>query len=327
MIYGELRLNPNEFGDDLRILGFDVADEHEEDSNKDKESDFRKDTVLDDVVKDKESDVVKDNVQDVVLEQAVKECVGCCFWSSDCETLGDVHDCFVIFSPRMKHRWLLRFPVMICGVSGELAEEEESFDIDVYDTYTNLFSIKMHYAGRFTDCPNKQYVEGETCFVDMIDIGDFNIELVNIVLNCIGYEDDDDMVLHTSTTLKKFKSSRDEEGEGDSESEDGIDFVDEEHLLDEVEVNMKVLDFDSLESDQDDENAIVIVQKVIEKSDGPLTPAVTKLFNKIKEAASECTVDWNGSDLFQVKGIPCKHVIVAIHDMTDNGMDVGTPKD
>ncbi|GKC19522.1 hypothetical protein Tco_1021672, partial [Tanacetum coccineum] len=48
-------------------LGFDVADEHEEDSTKDKESDFRKDTVLDDVVKDKESDVVKDNVQDVVV--------------------------------------------------------------------------------------------------------------------------------------------------------------------------------------------------------------------------------------------------------------------
>ncbi|GKD78810.1 mutator type transposase [Tanacetum coccineum] len=96
---------------------------------------------------------------------------------------------------------------------------------------------------------------------------------------------------------------------------------------------------------------IVIVQKFIQKSDGPLTPAVTKLFNKIKEAASECTVDWNGSDLFQVKGpyqdqcvvnlnqktcscrkweisgIPCKHAIAVIHDMADNGMDVGTPED
>ncbi|GKA90524.1 mutator type transposase [Tanacetum coccineum] len=64
---------------------------------------------------------------------------------------------------------------------------------------------------------------------------------------------------------------------------------------------------------------IVIVQKIIQKSDGPLTPSVTKLFNKIKEAASECTVDWNG--------IPCKHAIAAIHDMADNGMDVGTPED
>ncbi|GKE64950.1 hypothetical protein Tco_1519111 [Tanacetum coccineum] len=72
---------------------------------------------------------------------------------------------------------------------------------------------------------------------------------------------------------------------------------------------------------------IVIVQKVIQKCDGPLTPVVTKLFNKIKEAASECTVDWNGLDPFQVKGIPCKHAIAAIHDMADNGMDVGTPED
>nr|GEZ77686.1 ribonuclease H-like domain-containing protein [Tanacetum cinerariifolium] len=46
---------------------------------------------------------------------------------------------------------------------------------------------------------------------------------------------------------------------------------------------------------------IVIVLKVIQKCDGPLTPAITKLFNKIKEASSECTVDWNGAGLFQVK--------------------------
>nr|GEV12418.1 hypothetical protein [Tanacetum cinerariifolium] len=38
------------------------------------------------------------------------------------------------------------------------------------------------------------------------------------------------------------------------------------------------------------------------KCDGPLTPLVTKLFNKIKQALTECTVDWNGSDLFQGKG-------------------------
>ncbi|GJW22464.1 mutator type transposase [Tanacetum coccineum] len=72
---------------------------------------------------------------------------------------------------------------------------------------------------------------------------------------------------------------------------------------------------------------IVIVQKVIQKCDGPLTPVVTKLFNKIKEASSECTVYWNVSNLFQVKGIPCKHAIAVIHDMADNDMDLGTPED
>ncbi|GJZ63927.1 hypothetical protein Tco_0620348 [Tanacetum coccineum] len=86
-----------------------------------------------------------------------------------------------------------------------------------------LFSIKCHYAERFIDAPNKKYVEGT--------------------------------------------SDEDEEGdsENDSEFEDGNsnanDIVDEEHLVDEVEVNMKddleVLEFDSLESDQEDvpENA------------------------------------------------------------------------
>nr|GEV97204.1 reverse transcriptase domain-containing protein [Tanacetum cinerariifolium] len=30
---------------------------------------------------------------------------------------------------------------------------------------------------------------------------------------------------------------------------------------------------------------------------------------------------------WEISGIPCKHAIAAIHDMIDNGMDVGTPKD
>ncbi|GJX50777.1 hypothetical protein Tco_0277622 [Tanacetum coccineum] len=36
---------------------------------------------------------------------------------------------------------------------------------------------------------------------------------------------------------------------------------------------------------------IVIVQKVIQKCDGPLTLVVTKLFNNIKEASTEYTID------------------------------------
>ncbi|GJS12088.1 hypothetical protein Tco_0368884 [Tanacetum coccineum] len=135
--------------------------------------------------------------------------------------------------------------------------EGESFDIDVYDTYSNLFSIKLHYGGRFMDSPNKQYVNGEICFVDKIM--DLYVELV-----------------------EKTESSSDEDGQSDNESEDANDFVDEEHLVDEVKVNMssfnfkldgeyetkfidpikphvnvtgddlEVLDFDSLKSDQDD---------------------------------------------------------------------------
>lgn len=96
---------------------------------------------------------------------------------------------------------------------------------------------------------------------------------------------------------------------------------------------------------------IVIVQGIIEKYDGPLTPAVAKVFEIIKENASGCIVDWNGADLYQVKGylqeqyvvnltqktcscrkweisgIPCKHAIAAIYDMADNGNEVGIHED
>ncbi|GJU71325.1 putative lipoxygenase 6, partial [Tanacetum coccineum] len=95
---------------------------------------------------------------------------------------------------------------------------------------------------------------------------------------------------------------------------------------------------------------IVVVQKVIEKSDGPLTPSVTKVFKKIKEASAKYIVDWNGDDLIQVKGpygdqcvvnlqqrvcscrkwevsgLPCKHAVAAIHNMAENGMNVGLPE-
>ena len=95
---------------------------------------------------------------------------------------------------------------------------------------------------------------------------------------------------------------------------------------------------------------IVLVQKVIAKSDGPLTPSVTKLFNKIKDAASKYIVEWNGANLFEVKGpwgdqcvvnleqrvcscrkweisgLPCKHAIAAIQNMGENGMTVGLPE-
>ena len=96
---------------------------------------------------------------------------------------------------------------------------------------------------------------------------------------------------------------------------------------------------------------IVIVQKVIEKSEGPLTPTITKLFRFTKEAAANYQVEWNGAELCEVKGawgeqcvvnlnervcscrkwevsgIPCRHVVAVIYDMANNDMDVGCPED
>ncbi|GJZ55607.1 mutator type transposase [Tanacetum coccineum] len=46
----------------------------------------------------------------------------------------------------------------------------------------------------------------------------------------------------------------------------------------------------------------VIVQQLISKSNGPLTPNATKIFNNIKKEAAQITVLWNGGDLYQATG-------------------------
>lgn len=46
---------------------------------------------------------------------------------------------------------------------------------------------------------------------------------------------------------------------------------------------------------------LVIVQKVIDKSPGPLTPTATKLLERNKREASQYVVLWNGEHDYQVK--------------------------
>ena len=95
---------------------------------------------------------------------------------------------------------------------------------------------------------------------------------------------------------------------------------------------------------------IVIVQKVIEESDGPLTPTATKMLESIKKEAVQYNVIWDGENKYQVSGpwsdqcivdmhqmvcscrqweltgIPCKHACATIWDMQRNGMNVGIPE-
>ncbi|XP_071738981.1 uncharacterized protein [Rutidosis leptorrhynchoides] len=92
---------------------------------------------------------------------------------------------------------------------------------------------------------------------------------------------------------------------------------------------------------------IVNVQRVIEKSEGPLTPKATRLFNVIKNEATQYNVICNGGSQYQVTGpwgdqcvvdltqrvcscrkweltgMPCKHAVRAIMDMADNNLNPG----
>ncbi|XP_076946518.1 uncharacterized protein LOC143618067 [Bidens hawaiensis] len=77
---------------------------------------------------------------------------------------------------------------------------------------------------------------------------------------------------------------------------------------------------------------IVKVQKVIQKSQGPLSPNATEKFKHIKTEASKCKVQWNGLHKFQrlcscrrweLTGIPCKHAVASIWNVAVNGQPVG----
>nr|GEW87267.1 hypothetical protein [Tanacetum cinerariifolium] len=95
---------------------------------------------------------------------------------------------------------------------------------------------------------------------------------------------------------------------------------------------------------------ILIIQKLQDKCDGPLTPNAVKIFKRIERAAAKLKVDWNGSDLYQVtcpwgdqfmanmservcscrkwelSGIPYAHAVAAIWDEANNGTDTGIPE-
>ena len=95
---------------------------------------------------------------------------------------------------------------------------------------------------------------------------------------------------------------------------------------------------------------LVIVQKTIDKSIGPLTPTATKTLEKIKTEATDCRVVYCGNNKYQVTGLgmeqcmvdmaqqscscnkweltgmPCKHTIAAIWNMRLNNETIGVPE-
>ncbi|XP_071700600.1 uncharacterized protein [Rutidosis leptorrhynchoides] len=95
---------------------------------------------------------------------------------------------------------------------------------------------------------------------------------------------------------------------------------------------------------------IVKVKNVIGKTDGPLTPSATKVFELIKKEASKYKVLWNGSTKYQVNdahgdqcvvdvaqrtcgckrwqltGMACKHAVATFWNMEKNNQDVGVPE-
>lgn len=96
---------------------------------------------------------------------------------------------------------------------------------------------------------------------------------------------------------------------------------------------------------------IVVVQQIIEKSVGQLTPTVKVMFDAIKKEATDCVVEGIEGSLYKVHvpnedqcvvnmgrkecgcrkweltGIPCKHVVAAINYKNEDGIGVGIPEE
>ncbi|GJW97696.1 mutator type transposase [Tanacetum coccineum] len=63
-------------------------------------------------------------------------------------------------------------------------------DIDVYEAYATqetLFSLKVNYAGCFTESPGMRYVNGDFAYFDCIDIDEFLVHELNDMVKKIGF--------------------------------------------------------------------------------------------------------------------------------------------
>nr|GEV08887.1 ribonuclease H-like domain-containing protein [Tanacetum cinerariifolium] len=106
----------------------------------------------------------------------------------------------------------------------------------------------IHHGERFTDLPSRKYVDGEVAFMDLIDIEQcFGAEgNYDEPENEDGGEGEDyeaDYGSESKEDEDKDGSQSEEEDEGDDEDKNIKHIVDEEHIVDEVKVEMNGFKF------------------------------------------------------------------------------------
>ncbi|GJV50830.1 hypothetical protein Tco_1446571 [Tanacetum coccineum] len=136
--------------------------------------------------------------------------------------------------------------------------EGETFDLSFYETYTNLFTIKCHYYGKFNDGPKKEYIEGyemedEVLYYYKIPLKSLDVGLKPLVSESdyrsfLGYvEKHKVMNVYVEIVEKNEESDSGSDSDKDvSTSNDGNDPI--APNVNVTEDNIEVLDFDSLES-------------------------------------------------------------------------------
>ncbi|GJV06865.1 retrotransposon protein, putative, ty1-copia subclass [Tanacetum coccineum] len=69
-------------------------------------------------------------------------------------------------------------------------------------------------------------------------------------------------------------------------------------------------------------SSLILEIQVISKSNGPLTPKATKVFEVIKKLAAQYTISWNGRNLYQA----VRPKVGAIWNMAENDLEPGIPE-
>ncbi|CAI9301126.1 unnamed protein product [Lactuca saligna] len=74
---------------------------------------------------------------------------------------------------------------------GEIVNVQE-----VYDGYPNIFSIELHHGGSFTKFPNIRYINGQVRYFDVVDIDEFSVHELELMMRELGYDGTEIMYYH-----------------------------------------------------------------------------------------------------------------------------------
>nr|KAJ0226076.1 hypothetical protein LSAT_V11C100024470 [Lactuca sativa] len=64
------------------------------------------------------------------------------------------------------------------------------------DGYPNIFSIELHHGGSFTKFPNIRYINGQVRYFDVVDIDEFYVHELDLMMRELGYDGTEIMYYH-----------------------------------------------------------------------------------------------------------------------------------
>ncbi|KAK1406319.1 hypothetical protein QVD17_41613 [Tagetes erecta] len=67
---------------------------------------------------------------------------------------------------------------------------------ELYGDNPTLFSLKVHHGGMFTKFPHRMYVGGQVSYVDLMDVDEFSVFEINMVVLKLGYSGNEKMFYH-----------------------------------------------------------------------------------------------------------------------------------